>query len=1127
MGIAFPTDRNPTVTVRAKLIMRGGITVFPWQMTTGNPQRLDDSYYPLGYLLNTPYIKAEFGAAGCALAFEVRITTPYPAQRYNQEIPVYLSISYEAFAGQPGRITRDILLFKTRATETFDLTGNLYYAIDASEFISYDTLNDTCHVTLRARRGGKVSLGGNLGGHTFAHSVTIPADSNRSGDVSVNSLVSAASTGTTLFRKNFEIPEMGFEWRFLGTPETTAACEMELIGLESGGQKISYPANLTGDASNTSDARGRQVARIPARSAPLHPGRDESYTALCRVYGTPPKIVHVRGRLFAMDQPYPQSLKANLVMNYSDSTRLIPMSVDGNGWSDSGVQETDSISAELRCAVSTGANQFFFHQGKYLDRISLSLDSKDLADHGEHPDDITLPFAGHLWDALQVRQDKSVTVDDASSLSPLGNFQGQWFPAFVSGVATSEVTATGSAIQIDTLLRDSDNAGCIRTLPGVWFSGYRYLEIRIRSRRKKSLPFRLEMGGKFWKASTGDAEEWRTIRFDLCHEMGRTDGKRTPVMDLRDSIRWPGIIEGVSVGRESPLFGVNFPIQMAFLGLRPDSRYEIESIKLVRDSEPTMSFLQTFQEQRQIAGPYAPTLTPYEQIWGREWRNHSNEADEADTVYYQRGILGITDGRMSLEEPVRAYDINNGGRRFRVIDIKSMSGFIDRSENVGLGQPLLLGGMEGRRNPGWHCVSLSEPVTSGAMAQHLSEVKADTLSSVQDARYLWGGGTIWRNGSTCEPGIDIPVPDSGLTIPAQMTFRFLSFWSGAGDVFGYAKSSGDVSETHPTAINLRFGKVFRGQLKNLIIGATGADTVYLRQSPENLPAGQGDVDDIGRFETGPPYSRMTRDTVQDGSDLIPLRRLYEAYLNHPGSSRKAKGLNIQSRRQRRITFRAPAGAGVSVLREPIMGFYARVTSQPWGVIFRRSLAGVPEGASAWALETFITDPAGTGSLYVNPAVARTPEGNIRAVWERRMPPLTAGGDWSYSVWAAFSDDEGDTWSDTEMIQNGARNPRWFKGLGENGMMIATYVLPLPDDASLGKIVGQLWTAGDYTGSRFTFQRLRSDGALEDFTIEIDSGYDGIQVPELSGRWVMTATASGDTGTSDWQSSDEGRTWQKL
>lgn len=121
----------------------------------------------------------------------------------------------------------------------------------------------------------------------------------------------------------------------------------------------------------------------------------------------------------------------------------------------------------------------------------------------------------------------------------------------------------------------------------------------------------------------------------------------------------------------------------------------------------------------------------------------------------------------------------------------------------------------------------------------------------------------------------------------------------------------------------------------------------------------------------------------------------------------------------------------------------------------------------------------------------------------------------------YSDDYGRTWSTSAVAlascHSATGNSSPFDGLnvvaalkfvsGSSAPCVIRSIRQRPGDASFG--------------SAYTFTDGSADIQFEDETFHIFPAFDG------SGRWILTAKAYGDTGTSEWESFDQCLTWAQI
>lgn len=1181
MGVVYLTPRKPRIAGRFDINATGGISVFPDPRLPHGTYPTTHYYFPNAFLLSDVFLGGALNVPGGSGGFEIRVSVPnrttgsLSTSEVGQPYPIPVDVKVNAFvrfSGQPIVYFEQVIrTIETLGSSDFPIKGSIEFWFDLAERVGTYPEGE---VAVGPRKGGACGMAGSINGVPIVgHAANTQDD-----------LIAGAGTyilGTMEARIDSpaSFPDaLGFGgYTQKSAPPASASVKLRIY--DSKGEtfvnEVLSGANSVSNDGASASCNGGVTASVSGNGPRGSGTTFHHVSARARMTGPLSTSYRLRGALFAMTEPHPDPVTLLLkTLNHPELTRKITLL---KGKFDTGVIRQRSYTEMLQTHSGQQGNIAYSVNGganvQTHGDIFLTADRDSLAKYGEHPLDDIVPFHGDKWNAFVMRQARSVTLDSATGLQSSGVYAGNWEP-----MGNAAVTKAGDAIRVKTPKNFIGNTsstialrewGAARTFtPPVWLSGYRFLEVRVRSVGKGNLPVTFRADNKLWRFATGAAGEWRTVTLDLCDEMATTDGKPLPLSETRDSIRYASNYDAQKVApQESPYFGINRSAGLDFIGMAADSTYEIASLKLVRKTAPLVSFLEPYIPQK-LNGSVVGGGDAYAAEWGKEWSAWTG--DSAVPTFYSRGIQAETDGRMSLEEPFRVYEIAGFDRRSRFISIKMVADFIGKSGAIPPPQLPITAGLPANRNPGWYAASVSDPPTPDPTgANFTSMLRADSLASDKTALYIWGGGVLWRDGKTALPGVGIAVPEGkSLTVPAQITYESLRFWAGAGDIFGYGKTGDVPTIANNATTELRAGKVYRGQARNLLVGeGAGGDAdaeagavVRLKETVSRRSGGEGSGDTLGRYSTGLPFAKMSRDTTKTPTTLhFPRRRLYNAYLNGApalpltAASRatddgkatpKAEGLLFEGRRRRRIAFRAAGRAGVSVVSDRTAGWYGKVTARRYALLFQRTTVPVPDSLSGsviglqWLPPAIICAPADvSGEVFKRPALARFGSGKMTVLFERQRlvsdeeSEVSAG--WERSIMETTSDDDGETWSkpkDLALNQTDDREPAWFRGTGsDTGSFVAVRVRPDPANTSEGFLIGQLYDAGGKSGTVWTFGALTDDPVplTVPMKIVMGAGYDGVQAFDTSGRWLMTLTVPGEDAPSDWTSSDDCRTWKRL
>lgn len=155
-------------------------------------------------------------------------------------------------------------------------------------------------------------------------------------------------------------------------------------------------------------------------------------------------------------------------------------------------------------------------------------------------------------------------------------------------------------------------------------------------------------------------------------------------------------------------------------------------------------------------------------------------------------------------------------------------------------------------------------------------------------------------------------------------------------------------------------------------------------------------------------------------------------------------------------------------------------------------------------------------LHLDPDFA--PGGLFDSRFALLSTPLAPGGS---GVYITYSDDYGRTWSTEELALTDCHfatgNCSPFDGL--NVVAALKYVSGSSAPCTIEAVRQGPGDSG--FGVQYTFTDGSSDLEFEDEYFHIFPAFDG------SGRWILTAKAYGDSGTSEWQSFDNCLTWEQI
>lgn len=270
-----------------------------------------------------------------------------------------------------------------------------------------------------------------------------------------------------------------------------------------------------------------------------------------------------------------------------------------------------------------------------IDALSISLSPGSLLKNREDKNDWRMGFLGPPFQAGTLSQKTSLTVDDATSLTPQpsNGMSGSW-----TGVTPAVMTVGASFLTIT--VADGNSPGkAIRsfndyssTFHGASFGGYRYLYIKIRG-DAESLPFVVRLsnedGSKTWNKNTGAKNVFTTIGIDLCNP-----DSEVVATDTVDS-QWPysGDSDYYHI-KDGSYTGVTHCQSLSLESLVNTQVYDIEEIYLASVDQPKISIAPTFDN----------------------WIEEFDDDPLSDSVRV-RMVMGDTDGRQSLEATDFTQDV--------------------------------------------------------------------------------------------------------------------------------------------------------------------------------------------------------------------------------------------------------------------------------------------------------------------------------------------------------------------------------------------------------------------------------------------------------------------------------------
>jgi hypothetical protein len=345
--------------------------------------------------------------------------------------------------------------------------------------------------------------------------------------------------------------------------------------------------------------------------------------------------------------------------------------------------------------------------------------------------------------------------------------------------------------------------------------------------------------------------------------------------------------------------------------------------------------------------------------------------------------------------------------------------------------------------------------------------------------YLLGGG-----GATIDP-VTGDAEDwydrDPTTIPAQDLWDMVQVYPGAGEVW----TAGDYDVT----THLRFSKSLRAQGTGILFDPSGVResgaTAELRRVSDNALRGTGTTDSLGYYATGDPWG------VGHASHR----------LNRPAES--GPTFDIANRMRHRATVAGSVVKSALCILHSYEGSYWRATIDTDGLKVRTALRGGPK--DGWFTVALVSsnDQDREASLSWDPTTHRA-----TLLWQR-----------DDGIYEAYSDSDGDQWSDPALSITDGMYPRIGHSLFGDGLIVA-----IVDDSGggAGKLVAKYRAPGDTDWST-QFDLL--DDAGDPFRPDSDfPGFDISASPDTDGRWSLALRRSGESTVSDWLSVNDGYNW---
>lgn len=683
-------------------------------------------------------------------------------------------------------------------------------------------------------------------------------------------------------------------------------------------------------------------------------------------------------------------------------------------------------------------------------------DTHSLLAYGEDVRDTRMMFRCFApWAFTSVQQGAGIMVDDGSALTQAGEpFKGTW-----ANQSNATVSSNGTEIVAAIAGGTGEIRRSFTTGKDLYFSGYRYLDITVRA-DANGRPFSFKTlyfsHTKNWTADyLGNPLVAniapQTYRIDLCGP-----ANMTAVSDPTDS-HWPRhyAYGDKYTPNDGPYWGVSVPGYIVFSGLANGGTYYIDTIQQKRRTFSRLSLLSEFD--------WIVSSVPI-----------SGDPDP-HYGFFRRLVKGSTDGRVSTE----CFDARTDATSDAVFP--PMSGFLQYGLWAITNSLAGAYGFDGW--PGWSAAGAMDP--SSFVNPDVSD--GSLLSAWQNflrpATWAQGDGMMWQSGSwVYSESIDCTAVQS---LYAQMVVDVVDFYGGAGDLFQVDGIGGSFGG----AVKLRAAYMLRGGSDGLVLDTSSlpvnAATVTITDNADSSDVGSTITDVQGYYKSITPFGK--------GEHSI-----------HTVTGAKHYDRKWTNAKRKRLVLRT----GVNLINpwnlQDNTGAYHNTAIMGNNVFYWRSDFTVPNFPSTpWAVDSVQVTDTGKES---EPRMARDWRGRLYLVYTH-----TDGGT---SIYERYSDDEGETWSDSYVAIAGGTHPT-IHADHQGTVYVAAYVG--------GNLKGNIQFAGDTTPSiDYTFtDNVGAPLAVADDTFHLQLAYDG------PSRLLLVCNISGEGVPSNWVCNDDQFTFTRL
>lgn len=360
--------------------------------------------------------------------------------------------------------------------------------------------------------------------------------------------------------------------------------------------------------------------------------------------------------------------------------------------------------------------------------------------------------------------------------------------------------------------------------PPIYLQTYRYLRLRVKASSAGSA-FTVKIGTKQWTrdylgTSLTAGTSFGYVIIDLC-----SPTNKTATEDTTDTI-WP------TPTTDGDYWGVTTLGTLEFTGLTAGVTYELDTngielwrIQPTSGAATTVEFLPAYPGWVQGAAAVI-------------------SADTTSTTYYRRFVLGVTNGRHSLElaDFYKVEVVSTLGGTNITYTQRAISDFKADIEATESGTAIW---------PGWTVSYASGVNTADGSAN--TDISPNWLNKNRPMTWLWGAGALY-SGSAWSYGMQVDCGSVGGTaVKAQELYDRVRWIANTGDTFQHNGTAGTAG-----AIDLRAAAFLRAGAHGIAYGTAGTAkpdwTVSLLEYPGATSYGTAVTNNQGKYVTGVPYA---------------------------------------------------------------------------------------------------------------------------------------------------------------------------------------------------------------------------------------------------------------------------------